>query len=77
MDMLETLGKILLLFGGLLIVSGGLLWGAGKALGTGRLLPGDIIIQRPGFTFVFPIVTSIVLSVILTLIFWLVVVFRR
>jgi hypothetical protein len=30
-------------------------------------LPGDILIQRDGFTFYFPIVTSIVISVVLTL----------
>ncbi len=75
--MLETFGKLLLIFGGLLIIFGGLLWGLGKAFGGGRLLPGDIVIQRPGFTFVFPIVTSILLSLIFTFIFWLVGFLRR
>lgn len=37
-------------------------------------LPGDIFIQREGFTFYFPIVSSIILSVVLTLLFSL---FRR
>ncbi|HVN39566.1 MAG TPA: DUF2905 domain-containing protein [Myxococcota bacterium] len=31
-------------------------------------LPGDIRIQRPGFTFTFPLTTCIVISVVLTLI---------
>ena len=31
-------------------------------------LPGDFRIQRPGFTFVFPLTTSLILSVVLTLI---------
>jgi hypothetical protein len=30
-------------------------------------LPGDIRIQRPGFTFVFPLTTCVLLSVVLTL----------
>ena len=74
--MLETLGKMLLLCGGLIVVLGALLWGLGKVFG-GKLLPGDIVIQRPGFTFFFPIVTSIVLSLVLTFIFWLVGVLRK
>jgi len=37
-------------------------------------LPGDIVIRRPGFTFVFPLVTCLVLSLLLTLLLSL---FRR
>ena len=37
-------------------------------------LPGDLVVRRPGFTFVFPIVTCLVLSLLLTLLFWI---FRR
>ena len=37
-------------------------------------LPGDFYVKRPGFSFYFPITTSIILSIILTLIFSL---FRR
>lgn len=32
------------------------------------LLPGDILIQKEGFSFYFPITTSIILSILLTLI---------
>ncbi len=39
-------------------------------LGLGRL-PGDIFIQRDGFTFYAPITTGILLSVALSLILWL------
>jgi hypothetical protein len=38
--------------------------------GLGRL-PGDIVVHRPGFTFYFPIVTSLLLSLLLTGILWL------
>ena len=61
---------------GLLLVGLGLLAGALGAKG-GRLLPGDIVISRPGFTFVFPVVTSIVLSVLLTLLLWAIALLRR
>ncbi len=33
------------------------------------LLPGDILIQKEGFTFYFPIVSSILVSIILTIVF--------
>jgi Protein of unknown function (DUF2905) len=34
-------------------------------------LPGDIIVRRPGFTFVFPIVTYLLLSLIFSLLLWI------
>ncbi len=34
-------------------------------------LPGDVVVRRPGFTFVFPIVTCLLLSLVMTLLFWL------
>lgn len=37
-------------------------------------LPGDIVVRRPGFTIVFPIVTCLVLSLVVTVLLWL---FRR
>lgn len=33
-------------------------------------LPGDILIRRDGFTFYFPVVTSIVVSIVLSVIFY-------
>jgi hypothetical protein len=35
-------------------------------------LPGDIRIEREGFSFFFPIMTMIVISVVLSLVMWLV-----
>jgi len=43
----------------------------------GRLLPGDIVISRPGFTFVFPLATSALVSLVLTLVLWLIFAWRR
>ncbi|MCC5810033.1 MAG: DUF2905 domain-containing protein [Ectothiorhodospiraceae bacterium] len=55
---------------GLVILAAGLLWPWLSRMGLGRL-PGDIIIRRDGFTFYFPIVTSIIVSIVLTVLFWL------
>jgi hypothetical protein len=64
---LSTLGKGIVALGVMLVVVGGLVWLLGRAgLPLGRL-PGDIHIQRDGFSCYFPIVTMIVLSVVLTI----------
>ena len=34
-------------------------------------LPGDIVIDRPGFRFFFPITTMVLISALITLISWL------
>jgi hypothetical protein len=59
---LVTIGVVLLLVG--------LAWPWLMRLGLGRL-PGDIRIERDGFTFFLPLTTSIVVSGLLTLLFWL------
>jgi len=65
----DFLGKMLFIFGIVLIVLGLFLMLAEKIPYIGRL-PGDIIIQKKNFTFYFPIATSIIISIILTLLFW-------
>lgn len=59
----------LLIILGLLLLAAGLLWPWLAKLPWGRL-PGDIRIERDGFGFYFPIVTSLVVSVIVSLILW-------
>jgi hypothetical protein len=34
-------------------------------------LPGDIVVRRDGWTFAFPIVTSLVVSALLSLLLWM------
>jgi len=48
----------------------GLAWPWLSRLGLGRL-PGDINIERDGWSFHFPLVTSVIVSLVLTLLFWL------
>lgn len=66
------LGKILLLFGLLMVLLGLVLLVAGHFSGKvpwfGRL-PGDIYIQRGSWTFYFPLATCLIISVVLTLLF--------
>lgn len=64
---MDSIGKSLLVIGGLIAVTGLLLILFGR-FGLGRL-PGDIIVQRERFTFYFPIVTMLLVSAVLTLLF--------
>jgi len=65
---IDSLGKMLVLFGVILALLGGLLLLAGKIPFLGRL-PGDIVIRREHWSFYFPLTTSIVISILLTLLF--------
>jgi len=69
---MRDLGRLLILFGAILLVVGLVLTAAGR-LGLGKL-PGDIVYRRGNFSFYFPLMTSILLSVVLSLLLWL---FRR
>jgi hypothetical protein len=70
---------LLIQIGVLLAALGLLLVGLGALLGLrgGKLLPGDLVVSRPGFTFVFPLATSILLSLLLTLALWALHAWRR
>lgn len=63
----DSLGKMLMLFGLILLLAGAIFHFCGKLWGLGRL-PGDIHINQGNFSFHFPIVTSIIVSIILTVI---------
>ena len=60
----------LLIVIGVLLVLVGLAWPWLSRLGLGRL-PGDINIERDGWSFHFPLMTSVIVSLVLTLILWL------
>jgi len=69
---MPDLGRMLVFFGGLLLVIGLVLIFAGKFnLPVGRL-PGDIIYRGKHTTFYFPLATSILLSIILSLVLYFV-----
>jgi ribose/xylose/arabinose/galactoside ABC-type transport system permease subunit len=55
---------------GLVILVTGIAWSILSRIGLGRL-PGDIMFQRGGTTFYFPLVTCIIISLVLSALFWL------
>jgi len=69
--MISFFGKILILFGILLVVLGVIFSFFGKIPYLGKL-PGDIYIKKENFTFYFPLATCILISIILSLIFYLI-----
>ncbi len=74
---MNELGKMLIFFGGLLVVLGVILVLGGRAhLPIGRL-PGDIVYRGKHTTFYFPLVTSILLSIVLSVIVYLIGRFSR
>ena len=55
-----------LILAGILLIVLGLLWGPLSRLGLGRL-PGDIVIEREGFTLYIPVTSAILVSVVLSI----------
>lgn len=64
MSDLASIGRLLIVFGIVLLVIGGLLAVVGKV----PRLPGDILIRRDSVVVYIPLATSLLLSVILTLV---------
>jgi hypothetical protein len=60
-----------LILAGVVLVAGGLIVLAAQRFGLGRL-PGDIVIERDGFTLYLPLATSLIVSLALTLVLWLI-----
>lgn len=56
---------------GIVLVAAGLLWPVLQKAGIGRL-PGDILIERDGFTLYLPITTSILVSIVISVLLWLI-----
>lgn len=69
---MNTLARILIGAGALLVLGGLMVWGLNALLpgvGLGRL-PGDIRIERPGFTLYVPFTSSILVSILLSLLLY-------
>jgi hypothetical protein len=61
--------RLLIVLGVLFLVAG-VAWPWLTRIGLGRL-PGDIHVERDGWSFHFPIVTCVVISLAVTLLLWL------
>jgi len=66
------MNRLLVILGTVILVIG-LLWPWVRKLPLFHL-PGDIVIDRPGFKFFFPITTMLLISVVISVLAWL---FRR
>lgn len=66
------MNRILVILGTVLLVIG-LLWPWVRKLPLFRL-PGDVVIDRPGFKFFFPFTTMLIVSVVVSVLAWA---FRR
>ncbi|MGC2047721.1 MAG: DUF2905 domain-containing protein [Gallionella sp.] len=55
---------------GIIFILLGAAWPWLSKLGIGHL-PGDINIERKGFSFYFPITSSIIISLVLSILFWI------
>jgi hypothetical protein len=62
------MGRWLILLGILLVILG-VAWPWIAKLGLGRL-PGDLYIEREGFSFYFPFTTGLIVSILLSLLLW-------
>ena len=71
---MDGAGRLLIVLGVVAVIVGVVLLYFPRIPWLGRL-PGDIVVQREGFTIYFPLATSIIVSVVLTLL--LNVFFRR
>lgn len=68
---MQSVGRMLVGFGALLILVGLVLWFAGGKLSWVGHLPGDIRIERPGFRLYAPLTTMLLLSAGISLVLWL------
>jgi hypothetical protein len=65
------LGKMLVLFGCVIVGIGVLMMFSDKIPFLGKL-PGDISVKKDNFHFYFPLTTSIIISIVLSAILWLI-----
>jgi heme/copper-type cytochrome/quinol oxidase subunit 2 len=75
---MDQIGKLLVGAGLGIAALGALLW-LGQGIPWLRLgrLPGDISIQRDGYSIFLPITTMVLVSIFASLIFWLIAAVRR
>ncbi len=74
---MDNIGKLLVSAGIVLVIVGLGVWLFADKLGWFGNLPGDIKIERPGFSFYMPITTMILISLGLSAVTWLISRFGR
>jgi H+/Cl- antiporter ClcA len=69
---MENIGKLIFGIGVILVFVGLVIWLFSDKLGWLGNLPGDIKIERPGFSLYFPIATMLPIGLLLSLVMWLI-----
>ena len=72
-----TVGRLLVGLGLLIAVLGGVVLLMNHFGWRLKLLPGDLLVRRPGLTIYFPVVTCLALSVIATAVLYIIALLRR
>ncbi len=62
---------MLMLGGGMVLIVGLVIYFAGDKLKWFGNLPGDVRVERPGFSFYVPVTSMLLASVVLSLVVWL------
>lgn len=75
--MMKKIAYMLMGMGALLIMVGGILWLMAQSSVSGLFswfgrLPGDIRIERDGFTFFFPLTSMLLISLAINILIWLI-----
>lgn len=69
---MKEIAKILIVSGGVLLAVGVAVYVIGDKFKWFGSLPGDIRIEKPGFSFYMPITSMLLVSAVLSLVIWLV-----
>ncbi|MFN4223971.1 DUF2905 domain-containing protein [Fervidobacterium nodosum] len=64
---MQEIGKLLIMVGVMIIITGLMIYLISK-MSDIKWLPGDIVIKKKNFVFIFPITTMIILSIVITVI---------
>ncbi|MBS1724436.1 MAG: DUF2905 domain-containing protein [Armatimonadetes bacterium] len=76
---MEQAGRFMMLVGLGLALLGGIVFAIGRLFPSFRPghLPGDISVEKPGFTLAIPLTTMILVSIVASLLLWLLGALRR
>ena len=66
---LQPYGRGMMIMGLILVAVGTVFWLSPRVPWIGRL-PGDMLLQRDGMTFYFPLTSSVLVSLLLSAILW-------
>jgi Protein of unknown function (DUF2905). len=67
---MKDIARILIFSGGLLLLAGLVIYLVGDKLRWFGNLPGDIRIERPGFSFYMPLTSMLLLSAVASVVIW-------